>query len=160
MPHGAVLIGALEAIGEAAELAGRGVIAGVRRFWKLDLVRQLDSIAVSSLPIVILTAMFSSMVMTFQIGMQFERFGSNLRQHRFQSLTDRRRSDEDRNRSISLGDDAGVFPRAGAAAFNKAANRDAVIAVADMLAVQRDFVRPAELAQAMVECRLIVAAVA
>jgi phospholipid/cholesterol/gamma-HCH transport system permease protein len=66
----------LEALGEAAELAGRAAIAGAKRFWKLDLVRQLDSIAVASLPIVVLTAMFSSMVMTFQIGMQFQRFGS------------------------------------------------------------------------------------
>ncbi len=67
---------AMEAVGEAAELLGRGFVASVRRFWKLDLMQQLDSAAFSSLPIVVLTAMFSSMVMTFQIGMQFERFGS------------------------------------------------------------------------------------
>jgi phospholipid/cholesterol/gamma-HCH transport system permease protein len=66
----------LEAVGAAAELASLALITGLRRFWKLGLVRQLDSIAVASLPIVVLTAMFSSMVMTFQIGMQFERFGS------------------------------------------------------------------------------------
>lgn len=66
----------LEVIGEGAELAAKGVVTGVRHPFKLDLVRQLDAVAVGSLPIVVLTAMFSSMVMTFQIGMQFERFGS------------------------------------------------------------------------------------
>jgi phospholipid/cholesterol/gamma-HCH transport system permease protein len=66
----------LEALGEAAELAARGFVTGVRHVFKLDLIRQLDNVAVGSLPIVLLTALFSSMVMTFQIGIQFQRFGS------------------------------------------------------------------------------------
>jgi phospholipid/cholesterol/gamma-HCH transport system permease protein len=76
MQHRAVLSHRLEAVGEAAELAAEGFATGARRFWKLELVRYLDSIAVSSILIAVLTALFSSMVMTFQIGMQFQRFGS------------------------------------------------------------------------------------
>ena len=76
MQRRALLSQQLEAIGEAAELAAHGIITGVRRFWKLELLRQLDSVAVSSLVIAVLAAAFSSMVMTFQIGMQFQRFGS------------------------------------------------------------------------------------
>ena len=76
MQRRALLNHHLEALGEAAELALRGLITGARHPLKLELIKQLDAVAFGSLPIVVLTSMFSSMVMTFQIGMQFERFGS------------------------------------------------------------------------------------
>ena len=79
---------------------------------------------------------------------------------RFQSLSDRGRADEHGNRAIRFGDHAGVFPRPGAAAFDEASRRNAVIAAVHQPAVELELFRPAEFAQAMLERRRVVAAVA
>src|SRR6185436_20805634 len=41
-----------------------------------ELAHQVHAIGVASLPIVVLTAIFSSLVMTVQMGVQLSRFGS------------------------------------------------------------------------------------
>lgn len=57
------------------------------------------------------------------------RLRGNLREHGFQSLSDRGRADENENCSVQFGNHAGIFPRTCSAAFDKAPNRNAMVAV-------------------------------
>jgi phospholipid/cholesterol/gamma-HCH transport system permease protein len=67
---------ALEDAGELVALLGR-VLRGLwRRGGGADLIEQLEHIGVRSLAVVVLTAVFSSLVMTVQFAVQLSRFGA------------------------------------------------------------------------------------
>lgn len=67
----------LEYVGSVVELARRTLFATFKPPFGLgEVVRQIENIGVKSLPIVILTAIFSSLVMTVQMGVQLQRFGA------------------------------------------------------------------------------------
>lgn len=67
----------IETSGTIALLGGRAAVRAVRRPFGLDeLIRQLESIGIRSISVVVLTAIFSSMVMTVQFAVQLARFGS------------------------------------------------------------------------------------
>ena len=70
----------LQAVGGLAQLAGQTFSAALRggfssRWQRRELVYQLEAVAIRSLTIAILTAAFSSMVMTVQFAVQMSRFG-------------------------------------------------------------------------------------
>ena len=68
---------AMEDVGELALLAGRTAATGTRRPRALkEVTAQLESFAVRSLPIALLTAVFSSLVITVQFTVQLTRFGA------------------------------------------------------------------------------------
>jgi phospholipid/cholesterol/gamma-HCH transport system permease protein len=63
--------------GGVATLGGGALARAVRgRFWPSDLFDQIDVIGVRSLSVAVLTAVFSSMVMTVQFALQLARFGA------------------------------------------------------------------------------------
>jgi phospholipid/cholesterol/gamma-HCH transport system permease protein len=67
----------LETAGAIALLGGRALRAAVRRPFELGAVaRQLEVMGYRSLSVVVLTAVFSSMVMTVQFAVQMARFGA------------------------------------------------------------------------------------
>jgi len=64
-------------VGALALLGGRVAARSLRRPWDLrEVARQLESIGYQSLSVVVLTAVFSSMVMTVQFAVQLARFGA------------------------------------------------------------------------------------
>ncbi len=66
-----------ETTGTIALLGGRAAARAVRRPFNLgELARQIESIGYRSITVVVLTAIFSSMVMTVQFAVQLARFGS------------------------------------------------------------------------------------
>ncbi len=70
----------LQAVGGIAQLAGQTFLAAGRgglssRWARRELVYQLEAVGIRSLTIAILTAAFSSMVMTVQFAVQMSRFG-------------------------------------------------------------------------------------
>jgi phospholipid/cholesterol/gamma-HCH transport system permease protein len=74
---GARFSAGLEYTGSVIELARRTAVAAIKPPYAFgELIRQIESIGVRSLPIVILTAIFSSLVMTVQMGVQLQRFGA------------------------------------------------------------------------------------
>lgn len=73
----AALTAVFDFLGGIARLAGQTVVSAVRgRFPLRELVVQLDAIAVQSISIAVLTAVFSGMVMTVQFAVQMARFGA------------------------------------------------------------------------------------
>lgn len=67
----------LEDAGELVVLSGQTLRSGLRRGALLaDVVAQLDAIGVQSIAIAVLTAVFSSLVMTVQFSVQLARFGA------------------------------------------------------------------------------------
>src|SRR5215472_18534522 len=89
-----------------------------------------------------------------------ESVGCDLRDDRLQSLTHRRRADIDGDRTVGLQLQACILPGPRAAALDKAADRNAVVAAVDQFPLQLLFFLPAELGEAAVECVSIVASVA
>src|SRR6185312_5625781 len=75
------------------------------------------------------------------------------------ALPDGGRTEEHRERRIVVEHDLGGLLRAGGAALNEATERDAVIAAVDQLTLQLLLLVPADLGEAAIERRLIVAAV-
>jgi phospholipid/cholesterol/gamma-HCH transport system permease protein len=68
---------AIAAVGALALLGGRTVAGAVRPPFNLrEIGRQLEAIGYRSLSVVVLTAIFSSMVMTVQFAVQLARFGA------------------------------------------------------------------------------------
>jgi phospholipid/cholesterol/gamma-HCH transport system permease protein len=67
----------LGVLGEISELTGQTVSRAIRRpFGVHEIVLQVETIVLRSLSIVLLTAIFSSMVMTVQFALQLARFGA------------------------------------------------------------------------------------
>ena len=91
---------------------------------------------------------------------QFERVGGDLREHRLDALPDRRRADEHRDLAVGLDEKPRILPRPGAAAFEIAADGDAVVAAVDQRALQLRPLGPVEFGEAAIERHLIIAAVA
>src|SRR4029077_10503654 len=77
-----------------------------------------------------------------------------------QPLPDRRRADRDRRTAVPLRPEPRQFLRPGAAALDKAGDRDAVIAPVDQPAVQLLLLVPAEFGQTTVQRMRIITAVA
>jgi phospholipid/cholesterol/gamma-HCH transport system permease protein len=68
---------AISYAGSVALLGGRAAALAVQRPFELDEIgRQLEAIGARSLSVVVLTAVFSSMVMTVQFAVQLARFGA------------------------------------------------------------------------------------
>jgi phospholipid/cholesterol/gamma-HCH transport system permease protein len=73
------ILAALESCGDFAMLAGATFRAALRpRFPWRDTLRQLESIGSRSTTIVLLTALFTGMVLALQTGIALERFGAKL----------------------------------------------------------------------------------
>jgi phospholipid/cholesterol/gamma-HCH transport system permease protein len=67
----------IEQLGDVALLSGQTLVRAFRRpFGFRAIVEQIESIGLRSLSIVLLTAIFSSMVMTVQFALQLARFGA------------------------------------------------------------------------------------
>lgn len=67
----------LESLGQVAELAGQTFLRAVKRPFAIrDIIEQIEVIGLRSMSIVLLTAIFSSMVMTVQFSLQLARFGA------------------------------------------------------------------------------------
>ena len=81
-----------------------------------------------------------------RVHRHFERVGGDLREHRLDALPDRRRADVDRDRAVALRAPA-ARSRVGPAAPPSmiAADRDAVVAAVDQLALQLRLLGPADL---------------
>jgi len=66
-----------EYLGSVARLSGATLVRSVRRPWMVrEVAYQIEAIGVRSLAIVVLTAVFSSLVMTVQFAVQLARFGA------------------------------------------------------------------------------------
>src|SRR6266849_5861559 len=89
----------------------------------------------------------------------FQRIRRDLGEHGFDTLADRRRTDENRNRSIRVDFKARRLLGAGRAAFDETTDREAVIATADQFSLELCLVGPTELLKAAVEGEAIIAAV-
>ena len=89
----------------------------------------------------------------------FQRIGGDLRQHRFQSLTDAGGADLDGDATIRIQTHLGVFTRSGRAAFDKAGQTDAVITTVDESTLQRALLVPVELLEAAIKALAVIAAV-
>lgn len=77
LPITTAVSGLLEEIGAVVELSGKTLRATFKRpFGWTALAQQVESIGVDSLSVAILTAIFSSMVMTVQFAVQLARFGA------------------------------------------------------------------------------------
>jgi phospholipid/cholesterol/gamma-HCH transport system permease protein len=73
------LLGAVEHFGEFARLAGRVFRSATRpRFPWRDTLGQVDAIGTRSLSIVLITALFTGMVLALQTGVALGRFGAKL----------------------------------------------------------------------------------
>jgi phospholipid/cholesterol/gamma-HCH transport system permease protein len=73
------VLDALEALGAFARLAGAtGRAIALPRFPWLETLRQFEAIGVRSTTIVLLTALFTGMVLALQTGFALERFGAKL----------------------------------------------------------------------------------
>jgi phospholipid/cholesterol/gamma-HCH transport system permease protein len=71
--------GLVESLGRVMLLVGRSARSLVRRAVRLvDIVYQLQSVGVRSLPLTLTMAAFAGMVMAFQFGYGLERFGAKL----------------------------------------------------------------------------------
>jgi phospholipid/cholesterol/gamma-HCH transport system permease protein len=71
------LVSGIESLGEVSALGGQTVARALRRpFGMREIVEQLEVIGLRSMSIVLLTAIFSSMVMTVQFSLQLARFGA------------------------------------------------------------------------------------
>jgi phospholipid/cholesterol/gamma-HCH transport system permease protein len=67
----------VEQLGDVAVLSGQTFVRAFRRpFGLRAIIEQIESIGLRSLSIVLLTAIFSSMVMTVQFALQLARFGA------------------------------------------------------------------------------------
>ena len=67
----------VEACGDFARLTGQTVrAAGLRRFPALDTLRQIEAIGARSTTIVLITALFTGMVLALQTGIALARFGA------------------------------------------------------------------------------------
>jgi phospholipid/cholesterol/gamma-HCH transport system permease protein len=70
-------VGSLERLGEVSVLAGQTFARAVKPPFRLQAIaEQIEAIGVRSMSIVLLTAIFSSMVMTVQFAVQLARFGA------------------------------------------------------------------------------------
>jgi phospholipid/cholesterol/gamma-HCH transport system permease protein len=71
------VLDAVEACGDFARLTGQTVrAAGLRRFPVLDTLRQVEAIGARSTTIVLITALFTGMVLALQTGIALARFGA------------------------------------------------------------------------------------
>jgi phospholipid/cholesterol/gamma-HCH transport system permease protein len=71
------LASSLESLGQVTELAGQTLARSVRRpFGMREIVLQIESVGLRSMSIVLLTAIFSAMVITVQFSIQLARFGA------------------------------------------------------------------------------------
>ena len=69
----------LRAVQEYFSLAGKALrFAFVRPFYGQDLVQQMDEIGVKSLGIVLLTGLFTGMVLALQTSVQLKTFGATM----------------------------------------------------------------------------------
>jgi phospholipid/cholesterol/gamma-HCH transport system permease protein len=67
----------IEMLGDIGLLAGRTIRQALRRPFDVGaLIQQIESIGVRSMSVVVLTAVFSSMVITIQFAVQLSRFGA------------------------------------------------------------------------------------
>src|SRR5713226_2860617 len=89
----------------------------------------------------------------------FQRIRGDLGEHGFDALADRRRTDENRYRSVRVDFQPRRLLGAGRAAFDETTDREAVIAAADQLALELCPIGPAELLKAAVEGEAVIAAV-
>ena len=87
-----------------------------------------------------------------------ERIGGDLRQDGFDPLADRGRADIDRHEP-SASSTILAFPRPGGAALDEAADREALMPAVDHGPCRDAFAGPAELLQAAIEGRVMIAAV-
>lgn len=70
-------IAGLEGLGEVSVLGGQTLARAVKRpFGMREIIEQIEAIGLRSMSIVLLTAIFSSMVMTVQFALQLARFGA------------------------------------------------------------------------------------
>src|SRR5882672_4951052 len=89
----------------------------------------------------------------------FQRIRRDLGEHGFDALADRRRTDENRYRSVRVDFQPRRLLGSGRAAFDGTTDREAVIAAADQLALELCLIGPAEFLKAAVEGEAIIAAV-
>src|SRR5260370_36717479 len=89
----------------------------------------------------------------------FQRIRGDLGEPGFDALADRRRTDENRYRSVRVDFKPRRLLGAGRAAFDETPDREAVIAAADQLALEFCLIGPAEFLKAAVEGEAIIAAV-
>ena len=76
-PFEHVILHSLDVLGEVTLLAGRTFSRAVKRpFGVQEIIAQIETIGLRSMSIVLLTAIFSSMVMTVQFALQLARFGA------------------------------------------------------------------------------------
>jgi phospholipid/cholesterol/gamma-HCH transport system permease protein len=76
-PEDSLMGRGLAMLGGIAQLSAATFVAALRRPWGVsDLSTQIVQIGLRSMSIVVLTAMFSSMVMTIQFALQLARFGA------------------------------------------------------------------------------------
>jgi phospholipid/cholesterol/gamma-HCH transport system permease protein len=69
----------IQALQEFFVLGGKAIgFAFSRPFYKNDLIQQMDSIGVQSLPIVLLTGFFTGMVLALQSSVQLKTFGATM----------------------------------------------------------------------------------
>lgn len=77
LPYAGRALGAIGELGAVTRFAGTTFARAVRRPFGLgDIVAQIETIGMRSMSIVLLTAIFSSMVMTVQFALQLARFGA------------------------------------------------------------------------------------
>ena len=74
-------------------------------------------------------------------------------------MPDRRGADIDRNQTVGIEYQPGIFLRAGRTALDEASDPQSVVAAVDQLSLDSRLFRPAELLQAAVEGQPIVTAV-
>jgi phospholipid/cholesterol/gamma-HCH transport system permease protein len=73
------VLDAVDRCGRFALLAGHTARAALRpRFPLLEIIRQLEAIGTRSIPIVVITALFTGMVLALQTGIALARFGAKL----------------------------------------------------------------------------------
>src|SRR5215831_20610865 len=89
----------------------------------------------------------------------FKRIRSDLREHGFDALADRRRADENRDRSVKVYLKPRGFLGTSRSAFNETADREAVIAPVDQLPLELRLVGPTKFLKAAIERKAIIAAV-
>src|SRR5215470_12620813 len=88
---------------------------------------------------------------TDAVHRNFQRIRRDLGEHGFDTLADRRRTDENRNRSIRVDFKPRCLLGAGRAAFDETTDCKAVIVTADQLSLELCLVGPAEFLKAAVE---------
>src|SRR6266849_4232006 len=93
------------------------------------------------------------------IHRDFQRIRRDLGEHGFDALADRRRTDENRNRSIRVDFKPRRLLGAGGATFDETTDREAVIAPVDQLPLELCLAGPTKFLKAAVEGKAIIAAV-